>query len=281
MRFPLFFERNSIYIGPTGQTSKAKGTTLVSSLQDGRWKNTLPGEIANEADDMFNKTLVPQSVAREIQTMIQSGALKAGDKIPSQREFAKRFGISRASLREALLTLETLGLLTTEAGRGTFVSATGAQREPGHMAPWRYSDSYPAFDVFQTRILLEGEIARLSAGRLTHLQLDAMENATRTMEEAWSRQDLVSNVEADLLFHGTIVSACSNSMLKALYQTVRDQLTETQRQPIPITDPQRMSQSIAEHRRIIAALRANDGSAARHEMENHIGNTARCAGLAP
>jgi GntR family transcriptional repressor for pyruvate dehydrogenase complex len=230
---------------------------------------------------MLNKTLVPQSVAREIQTMIQTGALKAGEKIPSQREFSQKFGISRASLREALLTLETLGLLKTEAGRGTYVAAAGSRSDAGHMAPWRYSDSYPAFDVFQTRILLEGEIARLSAGRLTQVQLDGMETATRTMEEAWASQDLVTNVEADLLFHGTIVSACSNSMLKALYQTVRDQVTETQRQPIPITDPQRMGQSIAEHRRIIVALRANDGPAARQEMETHIRNTARCAGLAP
>tara|TARA_R110002020_G_scaffold406446_1_gene616627 strand:+ start:220 stop:912 length:693 start_codon:yes stop_codon:yes gene_type:complete len=230
---------------------------------------------------MLNKTLVPQSVAREIQTMIQTGALKAGEKIPSQRAFSQKFGISRASLREALLTLETLGLLKTEAGRGTYVAAVGSRSENGHMAPWRYSDSYPAFDVFQTRILLEGEIARLSAGRLTQVQLDGMETATRTMEEAWANQDLVSNVEADLLFHGTIVSACSNSMLKALYQTVRDQVTETQRQPIPITDPERMGQSIAEHRRIITALRANDGPAARHEMETHIRNTARCAGLTP
>ncbi len=71
---------------------------------------------------MLNKTLVPQSVAREIQSMIQNGSLKPGEKIPSQREFSQKFGISRASLREALLTLETLGLLKTEAGRGTFVS---------------------------------------------------------------------------------------------------------------------------------------------------------------
>ena len=230
---------------------------------------------------MLNKTLLPQSVAREIQTMIQTGALKAGEKIPSQREFSQKFGISRASLREALLTLETLGLLKTEAGRGTFVVAAGSRSEAGDMAPWRYSDSYPAFDVFQTRILLEGEIARLSAGRLTQLQLDAMEDATKAMEEAWAKQDLVTNVESDLLFHGTIVSACANAMLKALYQTVRDQVTETQRQPIPMTDPERMAQSIAEHRRIIAALRANDGPAARHEMETHIRNTARCAGLMP
>jgi GntR family transcriptional repressor for pyruvate dehydrogenase complex len=232
---------------------------------------------------MFNKTLVPQSVAREIQAMIRSGSLKPGEKIPSQRIFSQTLGVSRASLREALLTLETLGLLKTEMGRGTFVAEASrdAGDGAGPMAPWRYSDSYSVFDVFQTRILLEGEIARLSAGRLTQLQLDKMESATQTMEDCWARQDLLANVEADLEFHGTIVSACANAMLKELYQTVRAQITETQRQPIPQTDPERMRHSIAEHRRIIAALRANDAAAARTEMETHIRNTARCAGLSP
>jgi len=157
----------------------------------------------------------------------------------------------------------------------------GTVGQTGNMAPWRYSESYSVFDVFQTRILLEGEIARLSAGRLSQAQLDMMEKATKTMEECWANQDLLANVDADLEFHGIIVSACANTMLKALYQTVRDQVTETQRQPIPITDPERMRQSIAEHRRIIAALKANDGDLARNEMETHIRNTARCAGLQP
>lgn len=229
---------------------------------------------------MLTKTLLPQTVAREIQTMIQSGVLKPGEKIPSQREFSQKFGVSRASLREALLTLETLGLIKTEPGRGTFVAGHGAG-VTGAMAPWRYSDSYSVFEVFQTRLMLEGQIAALAAGRLAQTQLEQMEDATRQMEDCWARQDLLANVEADLTFHGIIVSACSNTMLRALYQTVRQQITETQRQPIPITDPERMRESITEHRRIIAALKANDATAARREMETHIRNTARCAGLEP
>ena len=212
--------------------------------------------------------------------MIHNGTLKAGEKVPSQREFSQKFGVSRASLREALLTLETLGLVKTEAGRGTYVAGP-PEGSAGHMAPWRYSSSYSVFDVFQTRILLEGEIARLAAGRLTQLQLEQMEGATQTMEDRWASQDLLANVEADLEFHGIIVSACSNAMLRAIYQTVRDQVTETQRQPIPMTDPERMRDSIAEHRRIIGALKVNDATQARLEMEAHIRNTARCAGLTP
>lgn len=90
---------------------------------------------------------------------------------------------------------------------------------------------------------------------------------------------MIANVEADLEFHGTIVEACSNSMMRELYQAVRDKITETQRQPIPITDPERMRESIGEHRKIIAALRNNDADGARREMQAHVRNTARCAGL--
>lgn len=229
---------------------------------------------------MLTRTLVPQSAARLIQDMIKAGELKAGEKIPSQREFSVRLGISRASLREALLTLETLGLLKTEAGRGTFVGGNGPSATNA-MAPWRYADSYSVFDVFQTRIVLEGNIAALAAGRLTGSQLEALEQATKTMEECWAGGDLLTNVEADLEFHGIIASACSNAMLRALYETVRDQLTETQRQPIPITEPSRMQASVAEHRDIIEALRANDSERSRIAMETHVRNTARCAGLLP
>ncbi|WP_297007496.1 FadR/GntR family transcriptional regulator, partial [Thalassospira sp. UBA6510] len=105
---------------------------------------------------MFNRTPLPQTVARQIQDMIQNGELTPGDKIPSQREFAQKFGISRASLREALLTLETLGLIKTEAGRGTFVTDPES-RSKADMAPWRYSESHSVFDVFQTRMILESE----------------------------------------------------------------------------------------------------------------------------
>ena len=68
-------------------------------------------------------------------------------------------------------------------------------------------------------------------------------------------------------------------MIVDLYQSVRDQLTETQIQPIPITESARMQASIGEHRSIIKALRTRDAANATREMQNHIRNTARCAGI--
>jgi GntR family transcriptional repressor for pyruvate dehydrogenase complex len=227
---------------------------------------------------MFVRMLVPQSAARKIQEMILEGDLKDGEKIPSQRELSQTLNISRASLREALLTLETLGLLRTEPGRGTFVS----RRDPsssGAMARWRYADSYRLPDVFETRLLIEGRIANLAAKAISPEAIEALVAATDNMEKHWAAGDLLANVEADLEFHSIIAAACPNRMLVDLYNSARDLITETQRRPIPITEPARMSASISEHRRIIAALRAHNAAEAKAQMEDHIRNTARCAGV--
>lgn len=227
---------------------------------------------------MFSREPLPQSVARKLQGMILSGELKPGAKIPSQRELASRFGVSRASLREGLMTLETLGLVKTEPGRGTFVSAEKPSSSRS-LSKWRFAGSHSVVDVFQTRVMLEGRIAELAADAITSADAARLDALTARMEETFSSGDLLSNVEADLEFHGLIASACRNRMMVDMYQSVLAELTETQRQPIPKTAPERMAQSIAEHRRIVAALRAGDGSAARAAMEAHIRNTARCAGI--
>lgn len=227
---------------------------------------------------MFARMLVPQSAARKIQGMILSGDLSAGQKIPSQRDLSQALKISRASLREALLTLETLGLLVTHPGRGTFVSDRSAS-ESRSMARWRYADSYPVADVFETRRLLEGAICEQAASTLVSSDIERLEQIADDMQRSWAEGDLLSNVESDLEFHSVIVSGCHNRMLVDLYRSVQTVITETQRQPIPITAPSRMNESIAEHRRILDALRVSDGGAARQHMEQHIANTARCAGV--
>lgn len=222
-------------------------------------------------------TPLPQVVARRIQAMILDGELQPGDQIPSQRVLSERFSVSRASLREALLTLETLGLIKTEPGRGTFVTArkaSGSER-----LKWRYADSYAVQDVFQTRLMLESEIAAHASGSISGEALDQLRTTTDRMERCWEAGDLLANVEADLLFHQTIALACPNLMLRTLYETVRSLLTETQRQPIPRTEADRMRASLGEHRQIIAALATHDLDAARLAMASHIRNTARCAGV--
>ncbi|MES2847314.1 MAG: FadR/GntR family transcriptional regulator [Pseudomonadota bacterium] len=222
-------------------------------------------------------TPLPQVVARRLQQMILDGELQEGDLIPSQRILSEQFNVSRASLREAILTLETLGLVKTEPGRGTFVTA--GRPDQSAALKWRYSDSYSMQDVFETRQMLEGQIARSAADGIDVATLLILTEATDEMERCWDAGDLLANVDADLRFHRAITQACSNLMLQSLYETVHGLLTETQRQPIPRTNPTRMRASLAEHRDIIAALSRHDGDASCAAMRQHIANTAACAGI--
>lgn len=225
----------------------------------------------------MNKAPVTQTIAHRLQEMIRTGELKKGEKIPSQRVLSETLKVSRPTLREALLTLETLGLVQTLPARGTFVVDQDDEREPKNV--WRYDDSYDIRDVFQSRVLIESELCRLAAAHVTPEQLDNIDRAAAEFEDAWRRGDLIAHVEADLAFHRAIADACPNKMLRRLYSSVQDLLTESQRQPIPNTATDRMGQSMQEHREIVAALRAADGTLAGAAMRAHITNTAACAGI--
>ena len=225
---------------------------------------------------MLEKVSVTQTVARRLQEMIRSGELPPGEKMPSQRVLSERLGVSRPSLREALLTLETLGLVRTLPARGTFVVDRSSEAMPQNV--WRYEDQ-SIRDVFQTRILLEGELCRLAAGRVDAQTLDYLAQANADFEEAWTQGDLVAHVEADLRFHSAIAEACPNRMLRRLFHSVEHLLTESQRQPIPNTARDRMQQSMREHRAILSSLRRGDAALAETAMRAHIRNTAACAGI--
>ena len=223
-------------------------------------------------------TPLPQVVARQLQQKILDGEWKAGDQIPSQRILSEHFNVSRASLREALLTLETLGLVKTEPGRGTYVKAR--RNDPTEALKWRYSDSFAMADVFETRLMLEGGIAASAARTMSPTTLTVLVESTDEMERCWAAGDLLANVAADLRFHQAIAETCGNKMLRMMYETVQGLLSETQRQPIPHTNPSRMRDSVAEHRQIIMAVSAHDVDAARDAMQRHVRNTAACAGIA-
>lgn len=225
---------------------------------------------------MWDKGPVAQGVASRLQEMIRSGELKAGDKLPSQRILSEQLRVSRPTLREALLTLETLGLIRTLPARGTFVL------DPADQPPrtgWRYEGAHDLHDVFQTRMLIEAELCALAASSMTAEVAAELAAASQRFEDAWLKGDLVAHVEADLALHNGIANACPNRMLASIYANMQHLLSETQRQPIPNTDPDRMRESIAEHQAIVAALRAGNPDAARKCMLSHIQNTARCAGV--
>ena len=227
---------------------------------------------------MIDRTPVSQAVARQLQQMIRSGALPRSERLPSQRVLSEQLEVSRPSLREALMTLETLGLIRTYPGRGTIVADPQDQPDADGN-DWRYSDDYGMADVFEVRLMLERQLARHAAETSTLADISELNAATDKMEAAWERGDLIANVDEDLVFHQHIAGKSRNPLLLRTYTSLSAMVMETQRKPIPFTALDRMANSIAEHRAIVTALHARDADAAEAAMVAHIRNTAACAGI--
>lgn len=214
---------------------------------------------------------VPQTIVWRIQEMIASGEIKPGDRLPSQRELSLQFNISRASLREALSVLETLGSIRIDPGRGAVVCTEGSS------GGWRFGSRIPKEDVFQVRLLVEGYTAGLAAPRITGQEIEDLRQSIAMMQECLQDGQLEGVVQADLSFHTTIVSAAGNQVFKDMYDSLSSMVLESHR--VPLTARNRLFEPIAEHENIVDALERNDSEGAVYHMRFHLIRAASRSGI--
>lgn len=221
---------------------------------------------------------VTNTAAQRLQDMIQAGELKPDQQLPSQSDLSRQLGISRASLRESLSMLETLGFLRIEPGRGTFV-ATSMPTSNGRLAPRALGGRYDKLDIYQTRLYLESIIISLVAGSISAGTIAALNEYSTLMCAAWDRNDLVGVVNHDRDFHHAIWAACPNILLRDLCMSMAEEFAATRSYPLPATRPARFTESANEHFAMVDALALGDAERAAALMQGHILNTAAAAGL--
>jgi GntR family transcriptional regulator, transcriptional repressor for pyruvate dehydrogenase complex len=214
---------------------------------------------------------VPQTVMLRIQEMIASGEIKPGEKLPSQRDLAQRFNISRPSVREALSVLETLGFIRIEPGRGAIVCAEGSS------GGWRFGNRVPKEDVFQLRLLVEGYTAGLAATRISDREIDALRTSIARMRQCIQEGYLEGAAQADLSFHTAIVTAAGNQAFADMYQGLAGMVLESHRAPLTARD--RLLEPIAEHESIVAAMERHEAEGAVYHMRYHLIKTAGRTGI--
>ena len=211
--------------------------------------------------------------ARLVQDKILSGELRAGQRLPSERELSEALGVSRPTVREALRSLVAMNILDSRHGSGTFVS----DLEPTTLAaPLRFAmalSPVTVTELFEARLVVEPELAALAATRATADQRDHLEECVRLARE--SRGDPAALVELDLRLHHLIAQAAHSSLLSQMLETIgalaRASRTATARVPGVA------QQTIEEHEAIAAAIVAADPSGARQAMADHL---RRIAGTA-
>lgn len=220
---------------------------------------------------------VTQRALERIQAMLGSGAYPSGSQLPPQRQLAAELGVSRASLREALSILGTLGVLRSEHGRGTFVAGSEPAGDGGDLPDWRFAARVSPLEVYQFRLVVEPRAAALAALHVGDGQIARLEALNRRFEQATRELDLVGCAEIDFEIHEQIMHQAGNRLLRELYHGYRAVLLESQR--LPLAKRSRLLEPVGEHERLIEALRMHDPEGAGYYMRVHIGRAADRVGL--
>jgi GntR family transcriptional repressor for pyruvate dehydrogenase complex len=205
-----------------------------------------------------------QQVASTIMESITSGKYKPGERLPSERDLASAFKVSRPTIREAMIALEIRGLAETRHGSGIYV----ADQPPASASAGDLDIG--AFELTEARRLFEGEAAALAATTITDECLEELQNIVAEMvdENARNQQDWT----ADRRFHVTIARATRNTAIAAVIENLLDMRHKS---PLCVYMLERarrvgVQPRVSEHRRILVALRKHDSRAARMAMRDHL-----------
>jgi GntR family transcriptional regulator, transcriptional repressor for pyruvate dehydrogenase complex len=214
----------------------------------------------------IKKTRIHEEVFSQIHELIKEGRFKARDQLPSERELAETFKVSRTSVREALRALESQGLIVSRTGTGNFVADLPVESLVGPLALLLIDEKKALADVFEMRKLIEPHIAALAAERATRHDIAQLKRIVAKQTDAVSRG--ATGVEADAELHFTIGRATRNQALQKLVSGLMEMLSRSREESLQ-TDKRRQS-SIDAHRRIVAAIEKHDKARARSEMLRHI-----------
>jgi GntR family transcriptional repressor for pyruvate dehydrogenase complex len=204
-----------------------------------------------------------EQVADQISTWITENGLRPGDRLPPERELAQRLGVSRATLSQALVALEVIGVVVVRHGDGTVLTER-ARTGPVIEAIRAHADRLP--EIIEARDALESKLAALAATRRTDADLAAIRAALEEMErdiDAGGR-----GVEADELFHGAVTTAARSELLTQMMAAIHDLIRETRLESL--SQPGRPRESLAGHRRVADAIAAGDPEAAAQAMHEHV-----------
>ncbi len=209
-----------------------------------------------------------RQVADQIMALVAAQGLAGGQRLPSERDLSERLGVSRPSLREALIALEVEGWIEIRKGSGIYLGESGS----GHAL---HADAESPMELLQARCILESAIAEQVAPLVTPDLVAALDDNLRQMAAAMDRTPLA--IRIDGAFHDLIASGLGNSVLSGLIaQIFQRRLTPIfARYSAHFEGPPTWREALAEHRLIRDALAARDAAASAAAMRHHLTQSQR------
>jgi GntR family transcriptional regulator, transcriptional repressor for pyruvate dehydrogenase complex len=209
-----------------------------------------------------------EQVVESLREYVQAEGLRTGDRLPPERDLADRLGVSRTSVRQAIVALEVQGLAEVRHGGGTYLLRDRLDAEPLEAMIDRRS-RLP--DVLDARDALETKIAGLAAVRRTPEDLAEIDAALAGMAEAIDRGEL--GEAQDKRFHAALTAAARSTLLADFMAEISLSIAESRTESL--RQPGRPAQSLRQHRLIADAVRAGDAEAAARAMHAHVDTVGR------
>ena len=235
----------------------------------------MPGQaFAGRVDDMFQniKALrVSDQIVNQIQCLVVEGKLEEGQKLPNETELSQQFGVSRASVREALSILESKGVVERHKNGGTFLCRLCLEKILAAIDFPRKPDAEMFGDLYEAREILELKAGELACERADELDLMKMRKTIDMMQESLRSGD--SGIQADILFHQCIAMATKNQIIagivKSMGTTMKDMRVKT------LSYPGRLAECLEEHRDIYTAIKDRKPERCTALLKKHFSAVAR------
>ncbi|HXY14970.1 MAG TPA: FadR/GntR family transcriptional regulator [Terriglobales bacterium] len=225
----------------------------------------MPEETVQSGFESIRRNKVYEEVARQLERLILT-KLHPGDKLPSERELAESLGVSRSSIRDAIRSLELVGLVEPRQGSGTVVREISAETLMNPLTSVLRHKIELVTELIDFRKMLEPPLAARAATHASAEELEEMEEILHRQEAKFRIGELA--VEEDSEFHYAIAMASGNSVVLKVLDFLMDLLRDTRERSLQTEG--RPQKSLAGHRKILAAIKKRDAEAAKAAMRHHI-----------
>jgi len=227
--------------------------------------------FSNNDSEIFFKEIdlakPSDKIIDQIRSLIRTGQLKPGDKLPPERKLVEKFGVGRGHVRDALKKLEFYGILKTLPQNGTVVSGMGVKALEGLISNVLEIEAPDFYSLVETRMMLEIKAVRLAAKRRTQEDLIQISQALVEFKKKVEMDD--PGVEEDLMFHLKIAEASKNSVLKSLSMIIFPDIVSYSQQ-LNVCGDGRYRRALDEHDEILKCIREGDSDKAAKAMEFHL-----------
>jgi DNA-binding FadR family transcriptional regulator len=209
-----------------------------------------------------------RQIAEQIRGLIRSGEYSGGARLPPERDLAKQLGVSRPSVREALIALEVEGLVEVRIGSGIYVQGPPPKGN-GAEPPAVHAEAGP-FELLRARYVIESECAALAAKSAKKSHIDAIEEAVGIMQREFDAH--TQPLSGDQLFHIRIAEATGNGALVAVIKMLWEERTGPLYKQLEhhYDSPALWNAAMTEHRAVLKAIAARNATGARTAMQRHL-----------